>query len=159
MLILGRFTPERKAVLDAMANDLRKHNLLPVIFDFERSAERDITETVKTLVSLSLFVIVDITNPKSSPLELQATVPDYQIPFVPIIQEGEEPFSMFSDLASKYDWCLSPVKYSNIDNLLRGFKVAIIDRAWKKHHDLLKKKARKTEALTIDEYLAGSSPN
>jgi hypothetical protein len=35
------------------------------------------------------FVIADVTNPKSSPLELQAVVPDYQIPFVPIIQEPE----------------------------------------------------------------------
>jgi hypothetical protein len=25
-------------------------------------------------------------------------MPDYMIPFVPIIQESEEPFSMFSDL-------------------------------------------------------------
>src|SRR6266566_7635429 len=36
--------------------------------------------------------LVGITNPKSSPLELQATVPDYMIPFVPLIQAGEQPF-------------------------------------------------------------------
>jgi len=41
------------------------------------------------------FVIADITNPRSAPLELQALVPDYQIPFVPIIQEGEKPFLRF----------------------------------------------------------------
>jgi len=154
VLILGRFTPERKEVLDAMASELRKHNLLPVIFDFERSTERDFTETIKTLVGLSLFVIADITNPKSSPLELQASVPDYQVPFVPIIQEGEEPFSMFRDLRGKYDWVLKPLKYSNIDNLLLGFKRAIIDRAWEKHHELQRKKVVEIEALSIDEYLA-----
>jgi hypothetical protein len=32
---------------------------------------------------LSRFIIADITNPRSSPLELQATMPDYMIPFVP----------------------------------------------------------------------------
>jgi hypothetical protein len=36
------------------------------------------------LASLSKFVIVDITNPRSAPLELQATVPDYLVPFSPI---------------------------------------------------------------------------
>ena len=50
---------------------------------------------MQLLAGLSRFVIVDITNPRSAPLELQATVPEYMIPFVPIIQEGEEPFAMF----------------------------------------------------------------
>jgi|SRR6516164_1470290 len=47
------------------------------------------------LASLSKFVIVDIANPRSAPLELQATVPDYLVPFSPILQQGEQPFSMF----------------------------------------------------------------
>ena len=51
----------------------------------------------KTLAGLSRFNVADITNPKSSPLELQATMPDYMIPFVPVIQESEESFAMFCD--------------------------------------------------------------
>lgn len=82
---IWRFTPERKTVLDALADELRKHNLLPIIFDFERSTNRDFTETVKILAGLSLFVIGDLTKPKSAPQEVTATVPDYQIPFVPIL--------------------------------------------------------------------------
>jgi len=157
VLILGRFTPERKVIMDAMADELRKYNLLPIIFDFERSTARDFTETIKTLASLSLFVIVDITNPKSAPLELQATVPDYQIPFVPIIQEGEKPFSMFSDLAGKYDWVLRPViAYSSREELLDGFKKIIVDRAWKKHQELHKKKSEEIEVLSVEEYTANN---
>ena len=38
VLILGRFTPERKAVLDALREELRKRDYLPVLFDFERPA-------------------------------------------------------------------------------------------------------------------------
>ena len=77
VLILGRFTPaERKAVLDALRDELRRLDFVPMDFDFERPAERDFTETIKTLAGLSRFVIADITNPKSSPLDLQATVPD-----------------------------------------------------------------------------------
>jgi len=46
------------------------------------------------------------------------------------------------------------LKYSNIDNLLQGFKKAIIDRAWTKHWELHKKKVDKIEAQSIDDYLA-----
>ena len=36
VLILGRFTPERKALLDAIREALRRHDYLPVMFDFEK---------------------------------------------------------------------------------------------------------------------------
>src|SRR5258708_1099253 len=45
VLILGRFTPERKAVLDALKDELRKHDYTPVLFDFEKPVSRDFTET------------------------------------------------------------------------------------------------------------------
>ncbi|WP_428663056.1 pentapeptide repeat-containing protein [Runella sp.] len=156
VLILGRFTPDRKAVLDTIAGELRKHNLLPIIFDFERAQSRDFTETIKILAGLSFFIIADITKPKSVPLELQATVPDYQIPFVPIIQSGEEAFSMFRDL-KKYDWVLDLLTYSTSDKLKAGFKEAIIDRAWAKHQELEKSKAVVLETLSIDDFL--NKPN
>src|SRR5262249_10912415 len=107
VVIMGRFLPKaRKAILDGLRRDLRKHGFLPIVFDFEKPNDRDLTETIKTLVGLCQFAIVDITNPKSSPLELDATVKDYQVPFVPIIQKGEKPFSMFNDLR-KYRWMLN----------------------------------------------------
>ena len=156
VLILGRFTPERKAVLDAMANELRKHNLLPIIFDFERASSRDFTETIKTLAGMSLFVIADITNPKSAPLELQATVPDYQIPFVPILQKGEKPFSMLSDLQKKYQWVLPLLKYQSLTVLIEVFEKAIIHEAFGMHKKLLKLKAEKMETRSAEDYLVES---
>jgi hypothetical protein len=36
VLILGRFTPERKEVLDASRDELRKRDYLPVLFDFDK---------------------------------------------------------------------------------------------------------------------------
>jgi len=153
VLILGRFTPERKVILDAMANRLRDFNLIPIIFDFERATSRDFTETIKTLAGLSLFVIADITNPKSAPLELQAVVPDYQIPFIPIQQKGEDLFSMFGDLQGKYDWVLKPLIYRSIDDLIEVLKPAIIDEGLKMHNQLVLKKAQKMETRSTDEYL------
>src|SRR5215208_2833414 len=76
VLILGRFTEDRKAVLDAVRDRLRKLGFVPMMFDFERPTQQDFDETIKTLAGLSRFVIADITNPKAAPLELQAIMPD-----------------------------------------------------------------------------------
>jgi Pentapeptide repeats (8 copies) len=43
VLILGRFTDEHKAVLDALREELRKRNYLPILFDFSVPATRRLT--------------------------------------------------------------------------------------------------------------------
>jgi uncharacterized protein YjbI with pentapeptide repeats len=59
VLILGRFTAERKAVLDALREELRKRDYLPILFDFDVPATRDITETVSLLARMARFIIAD----------------------------------------------------------------------------------------------------
>ena|SRR5450631_2723 len=49
VLILGRFTDERKAVLDALRDELRKRDCLPILFDFEKPRSRDTDETITLL--------------------------------------------------------------------------------------------------------------
>ena len=154
VLILGRFSiAERKSVLDALRNKLREYNLLPIVFDFDRPQDKDFTETIKTLAGISYFVIADITNPKSSPLELQATVPDYQIPFVPILQEGEQPFAMMVDLQKKYNWVLPTKTYDSVDTLMQALKPGIIDPAVQMHNKLRLDKAQKQESESLKDYL------
>ena len=154
VLILGRFSiPERKAILDTLRNKLREYNLLPIVFDFDRPIDKDFTETIKTLAGLCYFVIADVTNPKSSPLELQATVPDYQIPFVPIIQEGESPFAMMVDLQKKYNWVLNTVSYDSQETLMKVLKSLIIDPAMKKRQELRLIKAQEPEVISGKDYL------
>lgn len=154
VLILGRFSlPERKGILDALRNKLREYDLLPIVFDFDRPIDKDFTETIKTLAGLCYFVIADVTNPKSSPLELQATVPDYQIPFVPIIQEGESPFAMMVDLQKKYNWVLNTVTYDSKWTLMKALKPLIIDPAMKKRQELRIIKAQEPEIISAKEYL------
>lgn len=153
ILILGRFSPpERKSVLDALTDQLREFGFLPIVFDFERPTDKDFTETIMTLAGMVLFVIADITKPKSSPLELQAAVPDYQIPFVPIIQKGEDPFSMLANLQSKYDWVLDTFEYKNENELLELLEVAVINRALKKQSELRAKKAKNAKVLTAKDF-------
>ena len=154
VLIVGRFSiPERKPILDALRNKLREYDLLPIVFDFDHPTDKDFTETIRTLAGLSLFVIADITNPKSSPLELQATVPDYQIPFVPIIQEGEQAFAMMVDLQKKYNWVLDTLSYNSLETLIKALKPAIIDPAIEKHNELRLIKAKESKIRSAKDFL------
>ena len=151
-LLLGRFSIlERKMILDSMKDKLRELGFLPIVFDFEQPTDKDFTETIITLAGMSRFIIADVTNPKSSPLELQAIVPNCQIPLVPIIQ-GEEPFPMLRDLQSKYDWVLDVFRYENKEELMDLFDVAIVNRALKKHTELRMKKASETKVLTAEYF-------
>jgi len=153
VLILGRFIKERKVVLDAIRVKLRELGFVPMMFDFEKPTQRDFTETIRTLAGMSRFIVADITNPKSSPLELQALMPDYMVPFVPIIHEGEEPFEMFRDLKQKYDsWVLDVLKYDSTDKLIDVFGKAIVEPALKVSEQLVLKKAEAIRERHVKDY-------
>src|SRR5205823_3199488 len=95
VLILGRFTDERKVVLDAIRDELRKNDYLPVLFDFEKPASRDITETISTLAHMARFVIADITDAKSIPQELKTIVPNLpSVPILPLILNTQHEYGM-----------------------------------------------------------------
>jgi hypothetical protein len=88
--------------------------------------------------------------------ELQMTVPDYQIPFVPIIQAGEQPFPMMIGLQKKYNWVLNTVSYSSAETLIEALKPAIIDPAIQKNSKLrfneaIKQSVRSTKDLLEKE--------
>jgi hypothetical protein len=74
VLLLGRFTEGRIVVLERLRDRLRDLGYVPMVFDFNKPETKDFTERVRLLANLSHFAIVDITNPQSAPLELQAAV-------------------------------------------------------------------------------------
>jgi hypothetical protein len=82
VLILGRFTDERKAVFDGLREELRKRDYLPILFDFEKPRSRDTDETITLLARMARFVIADISDAKAVLQELRAIVPD--LPSVPV---------------------------------------------------------------------------
>jgi uncharacterized protein YjbI with pentapeptide repeats len=148
VLLLGRFTEGRIEVLERLREKLRSLGFVPMVFNFDKPETKDFTETVRLLANLSRFVIVDITNPRSAPLELQAVVPDYMVPFAPILQDGEESFAMFVDLQRKYNWVLDVIRYPSVDRLIEGFEDKIVRRAEAKFNELL---ARRTEQLRVED--------
>jgi hypothetical protein len=125
VLILGRFTAERKAVLDALREELRKRNYLPILFDFEVPATRDITETVSLLARMARFVIADLTDPSSIPKELEAIVPHLAVPIQPLLEGASRPYAMFKDYW-KYDWVLPICWYEGLEPLLAALAEKVI---------------------------------
>lgn len=67
VLVLGHFTPGRKAVLHALREALRQRDYVPVLFDFDVPRERNFTETVPLLAPMARFIVAELTEPSSIP--------------------------------------------------------------------------------------------
>ena len=136
VLILGRFTADRKAVLDALREELRKRDYLPILFDFDKPASQDLTATVSTLAHLARFIIADITDPSSIPYELATVVPTTPVPVQPILLSGNSEFSMFRDLRRRHHWVLTTHHYDSQTQLIADLGEKVIRPAELKVLDL-----------------------
>jgi len=143
VLILGCFTPERKAVLDAIREQLRENNYLPVLFDFEKPASKDLTGTITTLANMAQFIIADLTDPSSVPHELATVVPGTVVPVQAILLEGQREYSMFVDLKRRYHWVLKPYQYKSPQLLLEQLNERIIAPAEAKAKELRQEYSRR----------------
>jgi len=129
VLILGRFTGGGQEVLDVVREHLKARHYIPVVFDFERPNRRDLIETLMVLAGLSAFVIVDMSDPRSAPLELQAIASSYGVPIFPIMRRGSDPFGMFAGLR-KFPWVFAPQRYDTVAEL----KAKVVDRVIRQAH-------------------------
>lgn len=126
VLILGRFTPERMTILEAIRDALRQRDYLPVLFDFNKPVQRDLTETVGTLAHLARFVIADITDAKSIPQELIAIVPNLpSVPVQPLLLAAQSEYGMFEHFR-RYPWVLEPFFYDDQEMLLTELYTRVI---------------------------------
>lgn len=129
MLILGRFSDERKPVLDAIREELRKpeHNYLPIVFDFPPTTNQTTIETIKTIANLSRFVIADLTDPRSVLQELQAIVPTLPSVAVRLLLKKSEPEYGMLDYFRQYPWVVNgSYRYKNVEELIASIKMKII---------------------------------
>jgi uncharacterized protein YjbI with pentapeptide repeats len=126
VLILGRFTPARKTVLDALREELRKRDYVPILFDFDKSASQDLTATVSTLAHLARFIIADLTDPSSIPYELATVVPTTPVAVQPILLAGCKEFVMFQDLRRRHHWVLPTQRYDSPGQLITDLDTLVI---------------------------------
>ena len=139
VLILGRFTEERKDVLDAIREALRKRDYLPILFDFEKPSSQTTVETISTLAHMAKFVIADLTDAKSVVQELQAIVPSCpSVAVQPLLLSSQEEPGMF-DFLRKFPWVLETHRYATMQTLLAELDQMVISPAEAKAKELTRK--------------------
>ena len=136
VLILGRFTPGRKVVLNAIREELRERGYLPVLFDFEKPTGRDLTETISTLAHMARFVIADITDAMAVPIELKHIVPMLpSVPVQPLILDSQYEYTLFDHIRG-FCSVLEPYRYENQSQLLATIEEKVIAPAEEKVREI-----------------------
>jgi uncharacterized protein YjbI with pentapeptide repeats len=136
VLILGRFTQERKPVLEALREELRQRKYLPILFDFEKPRSRNTDETITLLARMARFVVADISDAKSVLQELRAIVPDLpSVPVQPIILAMQEEPGMF-DFYRNFRSFLNVHRYASQEQLIADLGEKVIRPAELKLLDL-----------------------
>ncbi|MEX2409938.1 MAG: pentapeptide repeat-containing protein [Candidatus Paceibacterota bacterium] len=150
VLILGRFYEERKNILDTLRDELRKKDLVPIIFDFQPSENRDLTETIQLLANMSKFIVADLTDAKSIPHELSHIIPFLpSVPVQPILWAKEKvPYSMYEHW-DNFTSVLPIFSYDDKTHLIRNLDKAILEpiEEWKSQRDMTSKANEQLEKL------------
>ena len=144
VLILGRFTPGRRDILDALREDLRTHGYVPILFDFDKPSSRNFTETVRTLANMVRFVLIDLTDLKQAICEIAETiVPHCAVPILPLLQASHQQVYEFVPVQRKYRWVLAPYRYKGFSDLQISFQEKILQPVNEKLIELTQKKPLK----------------
>jgi hypothetical protein len=121
---------------DALREELRKRDYLPILFDFEKPRSRDTDETITLLVRMARFIIADISDAKSVLQELRAIVPDLpSVPVQPIILAMQEEPGMFDHYRSFRSF-LTAHRYTSQEQLLADLSEKVIRPAELKVREL-----------------------
>ncbi len=155
VLLLGTFRGAGGERLDALRRALREVGLVGVKFDFRRPRDRTLKETVLTLAGLCRFVIADLSDARSIPLELMAIVKDYKVPIVPIQQEATSTFSLFESIEQEYrDRVLDTLLFKGTEDLLAALRTEIVQCALERAELLDRDKARTSTTRSTLAYRA-----
>ena len=128
VLILGRFSPERKIILDRLREELRTKHYVPILFDFKKSRSRDTIETIRILAGMAKFIIADLTEAKAVVQELQAVVPN--LPSVPVrflIMKSQQEPGMFDHIRQFRSVVDGAFEYDSVDSVIGSINDTILE--------------------------------
>ena len=138
VLILGRFSGPRKGILDAIRDEVRRLDYVPVLFDFSTPESRTTVETILTLLHMSRFIIADLTDAKRVLQELQAIVPNCtSVAVQPLLLESQSEPGMW-DSFKAHSSVLTPLRYID-QHLLTELARKVIIPAEAKARELIGK--------------------
>jgi len=139
VLVIGRFPPDRKPVLAAIKEALRRGEYSPLVLDFHLPGSGDKNEIVKTLGKMSRFVIADLTDDRRIAETLDAVVHFLpSIPIQPIGQKGREQGAADSHY-HKYRWVLPFWRFTDQDDLAKKIEREVIAPAEQKAAEIRQK--------------------
>jgi hypothetical protein len=132
VLILGSFEADRLKVLESIRAEVRKLDMVPIIFTFQGSPSRDLSDTVRLLAGMSRIVIADLTDPRSVPAELEI-VKDIRVSIAPIILCGQSPPALTADLLRRSAMAAPLYEYADEADLLMNLRERVIGPALAKY--------------------------
>ena len=135
VLILGRFTPERQPVLEALRDGLRERHYTPLLFNFEKAVSRDFSESLRPLARIARFIIADLSLHKSITQELRTLLPDTVVTVQPLLNGARRLYTMFPDF-KQYPYVLPGHRYKNLADLQATLEEKIIKPAEEKAKEL-----------------------
>jgi hypothetical protein len=137
VLILGRFTPERKPILEAIRDELRERQYTPLLFNFEKPLSRDFSESLRTLARIARFIIADLSQHKSIAQELRAILPGTVVAVQPLLNGTRRLYTMFPDF-KQYPYVLPGYRYNSVADLQATLEEKVIKPAEEKAKELEK---------------------
>jgi uncharacterized protein YjbI with pentapeptide repeats len=139
VLVIGRFPPERKPVLEAIKDALRHDDYAPLVLDYLLPGSGDKNEIVKTLGRMSRFVIADLTDDPRVAETLDAVV--HFLPSIPIqpIGQMEIKGGLADSHYHRYRWVMPFWRFKDQDDLAAKFRREVIAPAEQKASELRQK--------------------
>ena len=119
---------------DALREELRKHNYLPILFDFEKPRSRDTDETITLLARMARFIVADMCQKRATGAASNCAGPS-SVPVQPIILATQEEQGMF-DFYRNMPWFLPFYRYVSQEQLLADVGEKVIRPAELKVLDL-----------------------
>jgi len=139
VLVIGRFPPDRKPILEAVKEALRRGDYSPLVLDFHLPGSGDKNEIVKTLGRMSRFVVADLTDDRRIAQTLDAVVHFLpSIPIQPVAEEGREAGVVDSHYF-KYRWVLPFWRFKDRADLAGRFGPEVIAPAERKAAEIRQK--------------------